>query len=240
MMHIFPAIDMMGGRVVRLFQGDYGKNEVYGDDPLEFAGLFKKSGAAFLHLVDLDGAKAGELRNFGHVKRITENVDCFCELGGGIRDEAAVERCLEAGIGRVILGTAALRDPDFTRRMAEKYPDQIAVGVDARDGRVAVEGWLETSDTDSLDFCLRMRDSGVRYVIYTDISRDGAQRGANLAVYEKLADIEGLNVTASGGVSSIDDIVALRDMGMYAAILGKALYTGTINLDEAIRVANRP
>lgn len=236
-MHIFPAIDMMGGRVVRLFQGDYGKSETYGDDPLEFAQIFKSAGAAHLHLVDLDGAKAGGMRNFEDARRITRETGLFCELGGGIRDEQTVEKCLEAGVGRVILGTAALRDPAFTRRMAQRYPERIAVGVDARDGKVAVEGWLETSDTDSLDFCVEMRDSGVRYIIYTDISRDGAQRGTNLEIYEKLAEIDGLNITASGGVGSLADIAALRDMGIYAAILGKALYAGAIDLAAAIQTA---
>lgn len=236
-MEIFPAIDIMDGKVVRLFQGNYQNRETYGDDPAAFAKQFKAQGAKYLHLVDLDGAKAGSPKNKDIIKKVARESGLLCELGGGIRDEDTVSTYLEAGVGRVILGTAALRDPAFTRRMVERYGDKIAVGVDARDGKVAVEGWLDTSDTDSLQFCRTMRDIGVSYIIYTDISRDGAQKGANLKVYRALAEIKGLNITASGGVSSLEDIRGLREMGLYAAILGKALYTGTLDLTAALSAA---
>lgn len=236
-MHLFPAIDIIGGKAVRLFQGDYNKQETFGDDPAAFARGFEEAGASHLHLVDLDGAKEGGPRNFDTVRAILAQTALFAELGGGIRDEATVEQCFAAGIGRVILGTAALRDPTFTRAMARKYGEKIAVGVDAREGKVAIEGWLKTSDTDSLTFCKEMRDSGVKYIIYTDISKDGAGTGTNLEVYETLSQIDGLNITASGGVSSLEDIRALREMGLYAAILGKALYTGKLDLAEALQEA---
>ena len=235
-MILFPAIDIIGGNAVRLFQGDYTKQQVFGDDPAGFALRFYTSGARHLHVVDLDGAKSGFPCNFDLIKTIKASVPgLFIELGGGIRTEAAVESCFEAGINRVILGTSALRDPAFTKSMAAKYGDGLAVGVDARDGKVAVEGWLDTSETDSIRFCKEMRDIGVEYIIYTDISRDGAEQGANLEIYRTLSEIEGLNITASGGVSSLKDIAALRDIGLYAAIIGKALYTGAIDLAEAIK-----
>uniref|UniRef100_S0DDE7 1-(5-phosphoribosyl)-5-[(5-phosphoribosylamino)methylideneamino]imidazole-4-carboxamideisomerase n=1 Tax=termite gut metagenome TaxID=433724 RepID=S0DDE7_9ZZZZ len=238
-MVVFPAIDMLGGRVVRLFQGDYAQSEVYGDDPARYAAGFEQAGASHLHLVDLDGARAGKPANFALVRNIAQKTGLFIELGGGIRDEATVEQCFEAGVGRVILGTAALKDPDFTRRMVQKHGGKIAVGVDARDGRVAVEGWLETSDTGSYVFCARMAEIGVEYIIYTDISRDGAQRGANLDAYRRLAQIQGLNITASGGVSSLEDVRVLREIGCYAVILGKALYTGAVSLEEVLRAAEQ-
>lgn len=238
-MIIFPAIDILGGNAVRLFQGDYAQKQVFGTNPAAFAQKFMQDCATHLHLVDLDGAKEGEPCNFGIVKDIAAEGNLFIELGGGIRTEEVIEDCLNANISRVILGTAALNDTMFTKKMAKKYPGKIAVGVDARDGFVAIEGWLKTSQTNSIDFCKEMLSIGIEYVIYTDISRDGAQHGANLAVYEQLAGIQGLNITASGGVSSLGDITALRDMGLYAAILGKALYTGNINLKDAIMVAKR-
>ncbi|MDL2218851.1 1-(5-phosphoribosyl)-5-[(5-phosphoribosylamino)methylideneamino]imidazole-4-carboxamide isomerase [Ruminococcaceae bacterium OttesenSCG-928-O06] len=236
-MEIFPAIDMLGGGVVRLFQGDYTQKTQYGDDPLAYARRFEQQGATCLHLVDLDGAKEGAPRNFAAVRHITEGTGLFVELGGGIRNAATVEACFAAGVGRVILGTAALKAPAFTREMVEKYPEKVAIGVDARDGKVAVEGWLSTSDADSVDFCHELQNIGVKYIIYTDISRDGAQKGANLKVYETLAGIEGVCFTASGGVSTLADIAALRQMGLYAAILGKALYENTLSLPEALTMA---
>ncbi len=236
-MKLFPAIDILGGRAVRLFQGDYARQQTFGDDPAAFARGFAQAGASCLHLVDLDGAKEGAPRNFDTVRTILQSTSLFAELGGGIRDETAVEQCFAAGVGRVILGTAALREPAFTRAMAKKYGGHIAVGVDARDGKVAVEGWLQTSDVDSFDFCREMRDIGVSYIIYTDIAKDGTGAGPNLAAYQKLAGIEGLYITASGGVSTLEDIRALRGMGLYAAILGRALYTGAVDLKEALAAA---
>ena len=238
-MKIFPAIDMLDGAAVRLFQGDYGQKQVFGSDPAAFAKEFEAQGATCLHLVDLNGAKQGAMQHFDTVQQIRRETQLFIELGGGIRSEDAVEQCFAAGVDRVILGTAALHDPAFTKRMAAKYQGKIAVGVDARDGKVAVEGWLNTSKQDSFSFCRMMQDIGVETIIYTDISRDGAGNGANLAVYEQLSAIKGMHFTASGGVSSLQDVAALRDMGLYAAILGKALYTGAVRLEDALAAANR-
>jgi phosphoribosylformimino-5-aminoimidazole carboxamide ribotide isomerase len=237
-MVIFPAIDIIGGNVVRLFQGDYSKQQTFGDNPADFALRFYTAGARHLHLVDLDGAKAGVLQNFETARAIKAAVpDMFIELGGGIRSEAAVENCFEAGIDRVILGTSALKDPRFTQKMVAEYGGKIAVGIDARDGKVAIDGWLATSDTDSVSFCKEMRNTGVRHIIYTDISRDGAGQGANLEIYKTLAEIEGIDITASGGVTSLGDVAALCGIGLYAAIIGKALYTGAIDLTDAIMTA---
>lgn len=236
-MEIFPAIDLLDGKVVRLYQGDYGQKQVYGDNPADFARGFANAKAKNIHLVDLDGAREGGQRNFAVIQEILSAADLFAELGGGIRNEETVSACLDAGVGRVILGTAALNSPDFTRRMVEKYGDKIAVGVDARDGKVAVEGWLATSKTNSIDFCKEMQNIGVKYIIYTDISCDGAQTGTNLKVYDRLSNIQGLNITASGGVSSLGDIEALKEMGLYAAIVGKALYSGALKLEDAIEAA---
>lgn len=236
-MKIFPAIDMLGGCAVRLFQGDYNQQQTFGQNPALFAAQFAADGAKYLHLVDLDGARQGRPANFDIVKQIASESPLFIELGGGIRDAETVQACFDAGVGRVILGTAALQNPAFTRQMVAAYGDKIAVGVDARDGKVAVEGWLATSETDSFDFCREMQAIGVQYIIYTDISCDGAGRGTNLPVYERLATLQSLHITASGGVSTLEDITALRDMGLYAAILGKALYTGSLLLPQAIAVA---
>ncbi len=238
-MVIFPAIDLVDGQVVRLYQGDYNQKQVFGSNPLEFAKDFEAQGAEYLHLVDLDGAKLGTPKNFAIVKQITQNTSLFVELGGGIRDEETVEQCFAAGVGRVILGTAALKNPEFTKKMVRQYPEKIAIGVDARDGKVAIEGWLATSEVDSVSFCKEMQELGVKYIIYTDISRDGAEKGTNLAIYETLSAIEGLQITASGGVSSLQDVVALQKMNLYAAILGKALYTGAVNLGQAIQTAKQ-
>ena len=234
-MQIFPAIDLSGGQVVRLYQGDYDKMTVYGADPCAVAREFTAAGAGYLHVVDLDGAKEGTLANFDTIAAIAKQGGLYMEVGGGIRTEERIRRYLDLGVGRCILGTIAVKDFEFTARMARTYGDKIAVGVDARDGYVAVSGWLETSREKSVDFCRRLRDAGVQTVIYTDISRDGAEQGTNLAVYRELAGIEGLNITASGGVSSLEELKALRDMGIPAAILGKALYTGRLDLKEVIK-----
>ncbi len=236
-MRIFPAIDLSGGRVVRLYQGDYDKMTVYGDDPVETAHGFMAAGADCLHAVDLDAAKSGGSDNFRSVRELCGIPGLFVEVGGGIRSRARIEDCLECGAGRVILGTAAVRDFDFTARMAAEYGDKIAVGVDARNGRVAVSGWTEESDIDGIDFCRRLRDAGVKTVIYTDISRDGAEKGANIELYKRLAELDDLAVTASGGIGSIAEIRRLRQLGVAAAVLGKALYTGRIDLAEAIIAA---
>ncbi len=237
-MLLFPAIDLLGGKAVRLFQGDYAQSTVFGENPADFAAKFAMQGAQCLHLVDLDGAKGGAPQNFSAVQDIVKAApNMLIELGGGIRTEQTVEKYLEMGISRVILGTAALKDAEFTKRMVKQYGERIAVGVDARDGKVAVEGWLSTSNTDSIEFCRTMQDIGVRYIIYTDIARDGAQRGSNIEVYEQLAELKGMSFTASGGVSSVQEIARLRDMGLYAAILGRALYEGTVQLKDVLAIA---
>lgn len=233
-MQIFPAIDLSGGQVVRLYQGDYGRMTVYGQDPCAAARTFLEAGANYLHLVDLDGARDGTTANFGSIAAIARQGGLYIEVGGGIRTEDRIRQYLDLGVGRCILGTIAVKDFTFTERMAQKYGGRIAVGVDARDGYVAVNGWKELSRERGVDFCRRLRDAGVRTVIYTDISRDGAEQGTNLEVYRELADISGLDITASGGVSSPEELRALRDMGTRAAILGKALYTGRLDLKTVL------
>lgn len=234
-MQIFPAIDLSGGQVVRLYQGDYDKMTVYGADPCAVARDFVAAGAKYLHVVDLDGAKDGTLANFETIAALAKQGGLFIEVGGGIRTEERIQKYLDLGVSRCILGTIAVKDFEFTKRMAQKYGDKIAVGVDARDGYVAVSGWLETSKEKGVDFCRRLRDAGVKTVIYTDISRDGAEQGTNLALYRELSEIQGLNITASGGVSSIAELKELQTIGTHAAILGKALYTGRLDLREVIK-----
>ena len=233
-MQIFPAIDLSGGQVVRLNQGDYDKMTVYGADPCAVARDFIAAGAKYLHVVDLDGAKDGTLANFESIAAIAKQGGLYIEVGGGIRTEERIRQYLELGVSRCILGTIAVKDFDFTARMAQKYGDAIAVGVDARDGFVAINGWKELSAETGIDFCRRLRDAGVKTVIYTDISRDGAEQGTNLELYRQLAQIEGLNITASGGVSSLAELRELQTIGTHAAILGKALYTGRLDLKTVI------
>ena len=234
-MQIFPAIDLSGGKVVRLYQGDYDKMTVYGADPCAVARDFIAAGAKYLHVVDLDGAKDGTLANFESIAALAKQGGLYIEVGGGIRTEERIQKYLDLGVGRCILGTIAVKDFDFTARMAKKYGDKIAVGVDAKDGYVAVSGWLEVSREKGVDFCRRLRDAGVQTVIYTDISRDGAEQGTNLALYRELAKINGLNITASGGVSSMEELKELQTIGTHAAILGKALYTGRLDLAQVIK-----
>ena len=229
-MLIFPAIDLKDGKAVRLRRGDFSTVHQVADDPLETARTFCAAGARYLHMVDLDGARDGNLANFDSIAAIARQGGLFIEAGGGIRTEERIRRYLDLGVGRCILGTAAVKDFAFTARMAKKYGDQIAVGVDARDGYVAVNGWKELSREKGVDFCRRLRDAGVRAVIYTDISRDGAGQGTNLELYGELVQIQGLEITASGGVSSLEELRRLEGMGVRAAILGKALYTGRLDL----------
>ena len=233
-MQIFPAIDLRGGQVVRLYQGDYDRETVYAADPCAVARSFLAAGAKYLHVVDLDGAKDGTLANFDTIAAIVKQGGLYIEVGGGIRTEDRIRRYLDLGVGRCILGTIAVRDFDFTARMARTYGDRIAVGVDARDGYVAVSGWKELSAERGVDFCRRLRDAGVKTVIYTDISRDGAEAGTNLDLYRELSEIQGLDITASGGVSSIEELQELQRIGTRAAILGKALYTGRLDLKTVI------
>ena len=233
-MQIFPAIDLRGGQVVRLYQGDYDRETVYAADPCAVARSFLAAGARYLHVVDLDGARDGMLANFETIAAIVKQGGLYIEVGGGIRTEDRIRRYLDLGVGRCILGTIAVKDFAFTARMAQTYGDRIAVGVDARDGYVAVSGWKELSAERGVDFCRRLRDAGVKTVIYTDISRDGAEAGTNLDLYRELSEIQGLDITASGGVSSIEELKELQRIGTRAAILGKALYTGRLDLKTVI------
>ena len=234
-MDIFPAIDLRGGQVVRLYQGDYDKETVYAADPCAVARDFLAAGAKCLHVVDLDGARDGTLAKFDSIAAIARQGGLYIEVGGGIRDEDRIRRYLDLGVGRCILGTIAVKDFAFTERMARKYGERIAVGVDARDGYVAVSGWKELSAEKGVDFCRRLRSAGVKAVIYTDISRDGAEQGTNLDLYRELSKIDGLAVTASGGVSSIEELRQLKAIGTQAAILGKALYTGRLDLKTVMK-----
>lgn len=232
-MRILPAIDLREGKVVRLFQGDYDKMTVYGDRPLDTALGFKAAGASDMHLVDLDGAKDGEPRNFDVISDILKNSGLKVEIGGGIRTEERVALYLEAGAERVILGTAAVKNFDFTAQMAKKYGSRIAVGVDARDGFVAVNGWLETSRIKAEELIMRLKDAGVKTIIYTDIACDGASSGTNLNAYESLNKI-GVNLIASGGISSMTELETLDKIGVWGAILGKSLYTGKLDLKTVL------
>lgn len=236
-MIIFPAIDIIGGSVVRLERGDYGAVKKYSLSVEDAAKSFRAAGASHIHAVDLDGAKSGEAENADCVKRIISAGQCYVEIGGGVRSEAQIESYLAAGAGRVILGTVAVKDFGFVKRAAKKYPEKIAVGVDAADGKVAISGWREITGIDAVDFCRRLADEGINSVIYTDISRDGMLSGTNLSAYERLVGIKGLKITASGGITYLEEVRALKDMGVYAAILGKALYEGKLDLSEAVKIA---
>ena len=236
-MLIFPAIDLYDGKAVRLYKGDYTQMTVYSENPPEIAEAFYKTGAGCLHLVDLEGAKTGETPNLETIKRIREAAPLFVEVGGGVRSMEVVERYLNAGIDRVILGTAAVTDPAFLREAVETYKERIAVGVDIKDGRVAIRGWTEKSALDAFDFCRELQNIGVQTVICTDISKDGAMQGTNRVLYGELSKAFSLNIVASGGVSTLDDVKALRALNLYGAIIGKAYYTGAIDLREALEAA---
>ena len=236
-MNIFPAIDIVKGCAVRLFKGDYDKMTVYSDNPASVASDFEKSGAQFLHLVDLEGAKDGTTPNIETVKQIRKSCNMFIEIGGGIRSMETIETYLKAGVNRVILGTAAVNDEEFLKEAVSKYGKKIAVGVDIKDGFVAIKGWTEKSEFSGMDFCKKMQSIGVKTIICTDISKDGAMKGTNLELYKTLSEELDINIVASGGVSSIEDVKALAKMNIYGAIIGKAYYTGAINLKEAIEVA---
>lgn len=236
-MNIFPAIDLYGGKAVRLTRGDYRQMTVYSNRPVEKAVEFRDCGAQYLHLVDLEGARDGSGVNFESAARIARVPGLKVELGGGIRDEDAVRRALDAGFFRVILGTSAIEDRAFLEKMVEKYAERIAVGVDARDGLVAVRGWLQTSRVRCLDFVAELEAMGVKTVICTDISRDGALEGPNLAFFRDLTSNFKLEVVASGGVTTLEDIRALRGTGVGGAIVGRALYTGGVDLRKALEAA---
>lgn len=236
-MNIFPAIDLINGQVVRLLKGDYDKVTVYGDDPVSVAKDFEAAGSEFIHIVDLDAAKDGSVHNFDIVKSICDNTNLKVEIGGGVRSEDVIKKYIEAGVYRVILGTIAIKNPDFTKEMIKKYKEKIAIGVDIKDGHVAINGWTEVSAISCDELFSDLEKSGASCVICTDISKDGAMCGTNLSLYRDLSIKYNIDIVASGGVSSMDDIMALKDMNIYGAILGKALYTGAVDLKTAIEVS---
>ncbi len=236
-MLIFPAIDLMSGEAVRLYKGDYNEKTVYSTDPVSVARDFRAAGASHVHLVDLEGAKSGDTPNIETVCEIKKETGLFCEIGGGVRSLDTVEKYISMGLDRVILGTAAVTDEQFLRTAVSEYKEKIAVGVDIKDGMVAIKGWTEKSELDAFGFCRKMQDMGVCTVICTDISKDGAMIGTNRELYREMMREFSLDITASGGVSSIDDVKALRKMNLYGAIIGKAYYTKAIDLKEAIEAA---
>ena len=235
-MLIYPAIDIIGGKAVRLFKGDYAQKTVYGD-PASVAQDFKAQGAGQIHVVDLDGAKSGLTPNFSIIEKIKKETGLFVEVGGGIRSTDVVEKYLSVGIDRVILGTAAVENEEFLIDSLKRFSDKIAVGVDLKDGFIAVKGWTETSKIPADLFLSKLEKLGVNAVICTDISKDGAMKGPNFQLYETLVERYKFKVIASGGVSSIYDVAALKRSGVYGAIVGKAYYTGAVDLGAAIEVA---
>jgi len=236
-MNIFPAIDLYDKKAVRLYKGDYAQMTVYSENPLSVAKDFEKAGAKFIHLVDLEGAKIGTTPNIDVVADIVKNTNLFAEIGGGIRSIDVIEKYINIGVSRVILGTAAVENRDFLISAVEKYGEKIAVGADVKDGFIAIKGWTEKSKLSLEEFLTDMQNIGVKNIICTDISKDGAMKGTNLSLYKELSEKFSLDITASGGVSTIEDVKNLRDMDIYGAIIGKAYYTGAIDLKEAIEVA---
>ena len=236
-MQIFPAIDLRGGQVVRLYQGDYDQETVYAADPCAVARDFLAAGARYLHVVDLDGARDGTLANFETIAALVRQGGLYIEVGGGIRTEERIEKYLSLGVNRCILGSVAVTDFDFTARMLKRYGERIAVGVDAKDGFVAIHGWKEVSAEKGVDFCRRLANAGCTAIIYTDIACDGAMKGTNLALYRQLAaEVPGVAFTASGGISSEAELLELKKMGTAAAILGKSLYTGALDLKRCVEL----
>ena len=236
-MLIYPAIDLYQGKAVRLYKGDYARMTVYSDDPASIAEDFSRCGATHMHIVDLEGAKSGTTPNYETILEIKRRGGLFCEVGGGIRSMETVDRYLSAGIDRVILGTAAVTEPGFVEEAVTKYGDKIAVGIDLRDGFVAIKGWTEQSDLTAFAFCEKLQAIGVKTLICTDISRDGAMKGTNHDLYRELMDKFRMQIIASGGVSSLEDVQRLAEANTYGAIIGKAYYTGAIDLRKAIEVA---
>ena len=236
-MIIFPAIDLYEKKAVRLYKGDYAAMTVYSDDPVSVARDFEAAGATHIHMVDLEGARDGSTPNLDVVTRVANETGLFVEIGGGIRTMDTVDAYLSAGVDRVILGTAAVTDPAFLKAAVAKYGEKISVGADVKDGRIAIRGWLETASVTPDAFLRGMQTVGVRHVICTDISKDGAMKGTNRALYRELAEKYDMKITASGGVSTMEDVEALRALNLYGAIIGKAYYTGAINLKKAIEAA---
>ena len=236
-MVIYPAIDLFDGKAVRLYKGDYARMTVYNENPVAVAMDFQNSGATHIHLVDLEGAKSGTTPNLETVCAIKKESGLFCEIGGGVRSMEVVKRYIDAGIDRVILGTAAVSDEQFLSAAIKEYGEKIAVGVDIKDGFVAVKGWTEKSEFDAFEFCEKLQNMGVKTVICTDISKDGAMQGTNHELYKKLTERFSMQFVASGGVSSVEDVKRLTELDIYGAIIGKAYYTGAIDLAEAVKVS---
>ena len=236
-MKIFPAIDLYDKKAVRLYKGDYAQMTVYSENPIEVARDFENAGARYIHIVDLEGAKNGTTPNIEIVRDIATKTSLFVEIGGGIRSMEVVKKYLDNGVGRVILGTSAVTDESFLTEAVNTYGEKIAVGADVKDGYIAIKGWIEKSQYSLEEFLSKMEKIGVKTIICTDISKDGAMKGTNLELYKELNEKYSLDIIASGGVSTISDIEALKEMDMYGAIIGKAYYTGAINLKEAIEVA---
>ena len=236
-MEIFPAIDLFEKKAVRLYKGDYNDMTVYSDKPWEIAMDFKNQGASHIHIVDLEGAKTGETPNIDTIAKIIEKAKMFTEVGGGIRSLEVIRKYTDIGVDRVILGTAAVENEEFLKAALTEYKEKIAVGVDIKDGYVAIKGWTEKSEYSCFEFMEKMQKLGVKTVICTDISKDGAMKGTNLELYRELSEKFKIDIIASGGVSSIDDIKSLREMNLYGAIVGKAYYIGAVNLKDALEVA---
>ena len=235
-MIIFPAIDISGGNVVRLYKGDYDKMTVYQGKPSEIAKSYEAVGATHLHVVDLDGAKSGGTDNFRSIEEIIKQTNLFVEVGGGIRDEERIKMYSEIGVNRLILGTVAVKNPQFAKEMGSKYGKLIAAGIDVKDGFAAVHGWTETSNVSGYEYCKNLLGMNIDTVIYTDISKDGTESGTNMEAYRELSKINGLNVIASGGITYYSEIEELSKMGIYGAILGKALYSGALDLKKALEI----
>jgi phosphoribosylformimino-5-aminoimidazole carboxamide ribotide isomerase len=237
-MQIWPAIDLRGGKCVRLQQGDYNRETIFGDDPAEMARRWIAEGAQYLHLVDLDGARDGTSANRQVVAEILDAVDIPCELGGGVRDESTIRSWLDAGLERLVIGTQAIKEPDWFREMCRRYPERLVLGVDARDGRVATDGWLDVSDVAATDLAQQYADEPLAAIVYTDIAKDGMMAGPNLPAMRDMNESVKLQVVASGGVSSLEDVGQLAGIGMAGCIIGRSLYEGKLTIAEAIKAAN--
>ncbi|NCJ05313.1 1-(5-phosphoribosyl)-5-[(5-phosphoribosylamino)methylideneamino]imidazole-4-carboxamide isomerase [Synechococcales cyanobacterium C] len=239
-MDVIPAIDLLGGCCVRLYQGDYNQSEVFAEDPVVMAQTWADEGASWLHLVDLDGAKTGQPVNLESIERIVKAVEISIQVGGGLRDRQRVQQLLDLGVQRVILGTVAIEQPSLVAELCQDFPGQVVVGIDARGGKVATRGWLETSEINAIDLAQQMETAGAAAIIYTDIQRDGTLQGPNLEALKEMAEVISLPVIASGGVSSVADLLNLSGLashGVTGVIIGRALYTGDIMLREALRAA---
>ncbi len=235
-MRLYPAIDMIDGKCVRLVQGDYSQKSTFSDNPVEVACRWQREGGEFIHLVDLDGARSGDMPNFDTIINIAKQLDIPIEVGGGIRDMGAVEKYLDNGIARVIIGTSAIKNPEFVKQAVKKYGDRIAVGIDAKDGMVAISGWEEVSSVSAIKLAKEMEEIGVKTIIYTDIATDGMLNGPNVDAMKEMAETVDINVVASGGVTTYEDLMNLSKTGVEGAIIGRALYTGHIELEKAIEI----